>query len=373
MLNSNQGFKAIEVFSGCGGLSTGIKNAGFNVLCAIELNATAANTYKLNHPEVLLKVEDVCKINGGDLLKELNVEKFEVDLLAGCSPCQGFSRLQKKSKDSSDIRNGLILQFVRLVEEIMPKTIIMENVPGLIKSQVGLEIFEVAKQRLIGLGYKLDYGVVDVVNYGVPQFRKRFILLGSRIDSIHIELPKPTHVPANKSKQIPNSNIWLTVKDAIYNVPPVGNGEKHNDISLHFAPKNTPLNLDRIRNIPKNGGSRISLPEHLQLNCHKKYPNGFRDVYGRMTWEKPSPTLTGGCTNITKGRFIHPDQNRAITLFEASLIQTFPTDYQFFGNAGQIALQIGNAVPVRFGYVMAKSLYDELERLNHEVYKNNSI
>lgn len=356
-------FTAIDVFSGCGGLSLGLKQAGFKVLSAIEIDQVAANTYHQNHPEVVLKNQDVRLISGSKLLEDLGLKKGEVDLLAGCSPCQGFSRLRKYPENCSDIRNGLILQFVRLVKEMNPKMIMMENVPGLIKSETGMAVFKIALDQLVRLGYRLDYDVVDVVNYGVPEFRRRFILLGTRIKGVDIKIPEATHTSPNKTNKSKNQKAWLTVRDVIGNIPAIGNGERHPDIPLHFATKNKELNLERIRNIPKNGGSRTDLPDHLQLKCHKRYPNGYKDVYGRMTWEKPSPTLTGGCTNITKGRYIHPEQDRAITLYEAALIQTFPPDYKFYGNAGQIALQIGNAVPVRFGYVMAKKLLDELK--NH--------
>lgn len=349
---------AIEVFAGCGGLTEGIKQAGFEVLAAIELDKTAAKTYECNHPNVNLMVQDVRTIKGDDLLKKTGLKVGELSLLAGCAPCQGFSRLQKKDEFCSDIRNGLILQFVRLVEELKPKTIMMENVPGLINSEQGKAIFSIAEKKLKDLGYKIDFNIVDMANYGVPQFRRRFVLLGSRTDIVKI--PDSTHISPNLKKLNPDKEYWCTMRDTIMDVPPIGNGEKHPNIPTHFATKNKELNLERIKNIPKNGGSRKDLPEHLQLKCHKRYPNGFKDVYGRMTWEKPSPTLTGGCTNITKGRFIHPEQDRAITLFEASLIQTFRRNYVFHGNAGDMALQIGNAVPPRFGYVMTKTLYDSL-------------
>lgn len=347
---------AMDIFSGCGGLSAAIKQVGFTLLAAVEIDAIAAKTYKANHPEVNLIENDIRKIKGEDLLRENGLGKYDLDLLAGCSPCQGFSRLSKTGK--SDKRNRLILEFVRLVEEMMPKVIFMENVPGLIKTETGKKIFKQAEKKLINLGYSLNYDIVDVVDYGVPQFRKRFVLIGSRIPNKAIKIPKSSHIAPNKQQMFPQKKLWLTVKDAIGEVPAIGNGEKFEGIQLHFSAENSPLNLERIQHIPHDGGSRFSLPDNLQLKCHRKYPKGFRDVYGRMTWNKPSPTLTGGCNNITKGRFIHPDQDRAISLYEAQLIQTFPPDYVFHGKIGEIALQIGNAVPVRFGCAMLTGIFN---------------
>ncbi len=351
--------KAIEVFSGSGGLSTGIIQAGFEVVAAIEINKTATESYILNHPNVKIINDDVCNVSGTKLIKNLGIRKGSLDLLAGCSPCQGFSRL-KKDDGKPDPRNLLVLEFVRLVQEIMPRTIIMENVPGLLNSEEGQAIFHQTKQKLESLGYHIDYKVINAVDYGVPQYRRRTVILGSKLKKINVKLPEYTHRnPKNNSSNLP---VWKTVVDAIGDVPSVDNGQSHPDIPYHVATKNDNLNLERIRYIPPNGGSRTSLPDRLVLNCHKKYPNGFKDVYGRMTWEKPSPTLTGGCTNITKGRFIHPEQNRAITLHEAKLLQSFPNDYKFAGNRTEIAQQIGNAVPVRLGYIMANKLKIELDK-----------
>lgn len=349
---------AFDVFSGCGGLSTGIKQAGFNLLGALEIDEVAASTYSLNHPDVFQKVADVRMVPGKTLLRELGLKKSELDLLAGCSPCQGFSRLRKDGQN--DDRNTLVLEFVRLVEEIRPKTIFMENVPGLIKTESGRAIFRQTEQRLTQLGYFLDYDIINVVDYGVPQFRRRFILIGSRLRKRPISIPNRTHISPQKRSTSPERLRWNTVRDAIGRVPPIGNGEKHPEIPLHYAARNTPAVLERIRLTPHNGGSRNSLPPDFDLECHKKCPKGFKDVYGRMSWDKPCPTLTGSCTNISKGRFMHPEQDRGITPYEAALLQTFPDNYRFNGNATHVALQIGNAVPVRLGYIISKRIYESL-------------
>lgn len=355
--------RAIEVFSGCGGLSCGLEAAGFEVLSAVEIDKTAADTYKTNHPNVDVVVNDVRKVKTSYFLQKHNLRRGELELLAGCSPCQGFSRLRKDADGDSDPRNQLVHEYVRLVRGLMPKTIFMENVPGLINTDRGLEVFHPVRDQLKRLGYHVDYKVIDAVGYGVPQFRKRFVLLGSRYKHHQIQIPDRTHVTPQEILAGENKLPWNTVRDTIYNVPPLENGEVSDRIPLHKCTHNGELNLRRIQSVPHDGGSRVAFPDELVLECHRNYPDGFRDVYGRMSWDRPSPTLTGGCINITKGRFVHPDQDRGISLYEAAKLQSFPDNYLFTGNIGQIALQIGNAVPVRLAEAMGAQLLHCLETI----------
>lgn len=354
---------AIEIFSGCGGLSAGLEKAGFQILSAVEIDPTASRTYCQNHPNVRLVVDDVCNIKAAYFLRQFGLKRGELDLLAGCSPCQGFSRLRKGNSGDDDPRNQLVFQFLRLVKGLLPKTIFMENVPGLIKTERGLKIFFPVKEELCKLGYQIDYGIIDTANYGIPQFRKRFVLLGSRYKKAAVNLPQPTH--GNPQKITDSSKLlpWNTVRQAFRGLPPLSNGEQNKKLPLHRCSHNGELNMKRICAIPQDGGSRNSLPPDLVLQCHRSYPNGYRDVYGRMAWNRPSPTITGGCTNITKGRFIHPSENRGISLLEAALLQTFEPDYQFCGNFGEIALQIGNAVPVELAHIMGIQLIDCLTKI----------
>lgn len=356
--------KAIEIFSGCGGLSSGLESAGFNILSAVEIDSIASTTYLLNHPSVDVVIKDVRSVKASYFMKKHDLKRGELDLLAGCSPCQGFSRLRKGESAENDPRNQLVYEYLRLVKGLLPKTILMENVPGLLTTERGIKIFNPIKEELKKLGYQIDYDIVDTASYGIPQFRKRFVLLGSRYKKYPIQLPNITH--ENPSKINDNCKLlpWKTVRQAFNNVPPLKNGQTSKTIPLHRCTKNGPLNMKRIRAIPHNGGSRNSLPDNLILECHKKYPNGYRDVYGRMRWDYPSPTMTGGCTNITKGRFIHPQEDRGISLFEAALLQTFDPKYHFFGNFGQISLQIGNAVPVELGHIMGNQIYECLTKMN---------
>jgi len=347
---------AIELFAGCGGLSTGLELAGFNILSAVEINPIASATYALNHPNVDLIVDDVRNIKPSYFLKKFNIKRGELDLLAGCSPCQGFSRLRKGRTGDNDPRNQLVYEFLRLVKGLYPKTIFMENVPGLINTERGIKIFEQVEKELKRLGYQIDYKIIDTADYGIPQFRRRFVLLGSRYKKHPVVIPDKTHIHPQKIGSSTHLKPWRTVQQAFNGLPPLANGQQCRNLPLHRCTHNGEKNLQRIQSIPHDGGSRTALPPDLVLECHKNYPNGYKDVYGRMRWQFPAPTMTGGCTNITKGRFIHPSEDRGISLLEAALLQTFSPTYQFCGNFGEISLQIGNAVPVELARIMGIQL-----------------
>ncbi len=319
-------YSAIDLFSGCGGLTTGLKTAGFNVLAGVEIDETAQNVYRLNHTNVFL-FDDIKKTKSKNIFKSLNIKRGELDLLAGCPPCQGFSKMttKNKSKPAKDPRNKLIFEFMRLADELFPKTIMIENVPGL-KSNWRLTK---ARKTLEVLGYKTAVEIVDAADYGVPQRRKRMILMGSRLGPISIPLIKENR---------------KNVRDVIGKLP----RPEISRIPLHkLLAKHNDEVLKRIRSIPKNGGSRSSLGRDKQLNCHKKLKSGFRDVYGRMKWDNVAPTITRFCSNPSKGRFLHPSQNRAISPYEAALIQTFPKSYKFSTTLGRTAItsMIGEALP----------------------------
>lgn len=333
--------KAIDLFSGCGGLTLGLKQAGFDVVGAIEIDSLAAETYRLNHPEVSVWQEDIIKLSFEAVKRKFNLRKGELDLVAGCPPCQGFSTMRTLNgkRKIKDERNDLIFEFLRFVKELEPKAVMMENVPGLIEDKR----FKKFCKELEALGYILNYGVENAANYGVPQRRRRTILLAGK--GFKIEFAEPV-----KEKR--------TVADAIKTMPKAG----HSGDPLHDRPeRRTPEVLIRISKIPQDGGSRTDLSEEEQLACHKKC-NGFKDVYGRMAWNKQAPTITSGCTNPSKGRFLHPIENRAITLREAALLQSFPSKYHFPANRakGDISLMIGNALPPEFIRLHAQSIYRSL-------------
>lgn len=321
---------AIDLFSGCGGLTLGLKQAGFEVLCAVELDATAARTFRANHPEVLLKEMDIRALPAASLKRELELTGGQLDLLAGCPPCQGFSALRTRNgaNKNRDNRNRLLMEMLRFTRAFQPKAVMMENVPKLI----GYRPFKLFCNKLKKLGYRLKFEVKDAACYGVPQRRRRLILLASRGFDI------PFAPEARRSR---------TVRDTIANLPERGHSRDrlHNMPEKRRAPRITAL----IRDIPKDGGSRSDLPRQRQLSCHQR-SDGFKDVYGRMAWDDVAPTITSGCFNPSKGRFLHPTKNRPITMREAALLQGFPRRYIFDPCLGKeaIALMIGNALPPEF-------------------------
>jgi len=340
---------AIDLFSGAGGLSVGLKKAGFRVIAGVESDNVAAETYNMNHRKHILYCDDIRNIDPYLVLSDLNIKVGELDLLAGCPPCQGFSshRTRNKSTSVKDDRNDLVYEFLRFVKAMMPKTIMMENVPGLAKDY---RIIHLQKQ-LKKLGYIFNDDSItirDVSDYGVPQRRKRMILLASRFGII--SSPKP-------------SKIKKTVLQAIGSLVKPGDSGDY----LHDHPVNRSEHVKSlIKLIPKDGGSRADLPREYWLPCHLRYPDGYRDVYGRMSWGSVSPTITGGCTNPSKGRFLHPSQNRAITMREAALLQSFPPNYKFSLKRGKdaVSLMIGNALPPEFIRRHANCIKKHLEGIN---------
>lgn len=328
---------AIDLFSGCGGLSQGLKDAGFTVKAAVEIDQKAQATYKLNHADVHLYSEDIRKLDPLLILKDIGIKIGELDLLAGCPPCQGHSRLRTRNKQVfvDDDRNNLVNDFFRFAKALNPKTLMLENVPALGKDYRFTKI----RKDLEALGYSTVVQVLDAANYNVPQRRKRLILLGSRVHE-----PKIAEPSANR----------VTVRQAfkVLDAP-----SKSKDKLHALQEKRSQAVRDLIALIPKNGGSRSDLGEAHQLDCHKR-TTGFNDVYGRMAWDDVAPTITSGCNNPSKGRFLHPSYNRTITLREAAVLQGFPVTYKFdiSHGKGAIALMIGNALPPSFIAAHAGSL-----------------
>lgn len=334
-------FKAIDLFAGAGGLSTGLRSAGFDVLGAVEIDPVAAKTYRYNHPKAHVWERDIARLPVTEVLRTIGLEYRELDLLAGCPPCQGFSRMRTLNggKRIIDNANELLFQFLRFVRGLRPKLVMMENVPRLSRNR---RLRQFAMQ-LRELGYECDWRVVDASEYGVPQRRRRLIFLASR-------LGPPVFAEGQWKRR--------TVEDAIRDLPRPG---KSGD-ALHDLPQQrAPHIVDLIRHIPKDGGSRRDAPERFLLPCHRRL-DGFYDVYGRMAWKDCAPTITGGCHNPSKGRFLHPSQNRAITLREAALLQTFPRRYRFALDRGKdhTALMIGNALPPLLIRRVAKPLFKVL-------------
>lgn len=326
---------AVELFCGGGGLTKGLSEAGIKVIKGIDADNTARYTYERNNPGAEFIESDIRKLSVKELMRGIDRKKNDF-MLAGCAPCQPFSRHTFEPK--RDKRKSLMQCFTHFVEKIIPDYLLVENVPGFKKdtNPYYASFIRTIKEH----GYHFDEGVINAAAYGVPQSRRRYVLLGSQKHPIKI----PFGAYGTKVR-------FKTVRDAIKKYPKVKAGVLHAKIPNHQASNLTDVNLQRIKLIPNNGGSRSDLPKSMQLRCHKKH-SGHTDVYGRMCWDRPSPTLTCKCISLSNGRFGHPIQNRAITVREAAALQTFPDNYVFYSTKTNNAVHIGNAVPV----LLAKKL-----------------
>jgi len=337
---------SIDLFSGVGGLSEGLRQAGFNTQYAFEIDELASNAYSMNHKKVKVITKDIRDVELQQIKDSLKGET--IHLLAGCPPCQGFSSIRRlnRAEPVKDERNSLINEYVRFVEELKPYTFMLENVPGLSLSPD----FENAVKTLRKSGYDhIIHKTVNVKDYGVPQNRKRLVMVGSRLGPI--EIAKPI-------------NKKVSVREKIGNLP---KPEDSNDYFHKIYPIHTKRIQELIHDIPHNGGSRKDLGENRQLKCHRKENVGFNDVYGRLRWDDYSTTITGGCLNPSKGRFLHPEQNRCISAREAALLQSFPINYKFPTNVpiSKIALMIGNALPPEFCRIQAENIKEHLRFYLH--------
>jgi DNA (cytosine-5)-methyltransferase 1 len=325
-------------------LSRGLKDAGFEVLAAVEIDDKARETYTLNHDDVPLVGTDIRKVTAAQLMRSCGLKRGQLDLMAGCPPCQGFSTLRARNGKiaAPDARNGLIDDFARLTLALRPKMVMMENVPALAR----YEKFVHFVQNLEKAGYQVTVEILDVSHFGVPQRRKRLILSASRLGA-------PRLATATENRKTVRAAIGGLLK-------PGESGDALHDFPTKFR---SPRVQAMIEAIPKDGGSRHSLPSFMKLGCHSK-TSGFNDVYGRMKWDDVSPTITSGCSNPSKGRFIHPFEDRPITLREAALLQGFPADYRFNTVHGKeaIALMIGNALPPAFIAAHGKAMVEGLTK-----------
>lgn len=330
---------ALDLFCGSGAVSLGLRQAGFKVVGAVDYEAGACRTYRANHPSVRLLEKDIRQVNPDDFADLIPIK---LDLLVVCAPCQPFSS-QNRHKSANDSRNDLVAESKKFILRFTPSLVFLENVPGLASTDIFDEFTSWLRNEA---GYEVAEPMrVDAAELGVPQRRTRMILVAAK----GVDLQKAISIA-----KVSKTTVGDTISDLP--MPPVGRTAAGTD-PLHYARKHSPLNIERLRHIPIDGGGRDALPPHLQLACHKNAKkSAFSDTYGRMRWSDVAPTLTTGCTDITRGRFAHPVQNRAITLREAARLQTFPDDYVFFGNASQVAMQIGNAVPPKMMFGIACSL-----------------
>ena len=357
MARSNKTYEVIDLFCGIGGLSYGLKCQGMKILAGFDLDYTCQYAYETNTGGKFY-YRDVKTISGDEINKLYSQKKNVIKVLAGCAPCQPFSSYAFKNKNKDKDKYNLLYEFGRLVKEVHPDIVTMENVPAIASfklKSVLADFVEVLQNE----GYTVKYKVVYCPDYGIPQTRKRLVLLASRLGNI--DLISPTHKKEN----------YVTVKDAIGHLPPLEAGQGCPTDALHRCRALSPLNLQRLKSTPY-GGSWKDWPADLMLECHKKESGkSFGSVYGRMVWEEPSPTMTTLCTGIGNGRFGHPVQNRAISAREAALFQTFPITYNFFPNEYEVSLTkasryIGNAVPPKLGEVIAQSIKNHIEDLKNK-------
>lgn len=326
----SESIKVIDCFCGAGGLSLGFERAGMDVIYAFDLDESAIRTYKhnLKYHHGAAFVRDIYNVTKKSIETDLGHETGRVDIVIGGPPCQGFS-VQRRGSDI-DPRNQLVLEYVRLLKELMPKFFVMENVTGIL-SQRGKPFIQALVDNMTEAGYYIHQKKLTASDYGVPQDRTRVIIVGEYVgdDAPKYVYPKPFDTPKK------------TVRDAIADLM----DKDENDVPNHKADKLSAINLKRIQSITEGQG-RDSLPEELQLECHKKN-NGHRhlDTYGRMAWDSPSPTITARFDSFSRGRFGHPVLDRTITLREGARLQTFPDDFEFLGTKVEVARQIGNAVP----------------------------
>lgn len=335
-------FTAIDLFSGAGGATQGLLDAGFEVIGAIENNGAAAATYQANHRAVHLWQDDICRIRATQTMQELRLPAGELSLLKACPPCQGFSSLAEGRIAPDDPRNELVYHTIRFVRAFRPKSVIIENVPGLGRNRRCKEVLSALEK----LGYNARQYVVNALYYGVPQNRKRLIIVALR--------GKRSTLPESL---LPRHSRQRTVREAFEALE----REVDPDDPLNIPRRLSDRILERVRAIPSEGDRR-SLPDRLQLECHKKLAvagkGGASGSYARLKWDRPAPTMTTRCTTPACGPFLHPELNRPITLREAAAIQTFPSDYKFVGTRSEIERQIGNAVPVKMAASIARTILE---------------
>ncbi len=338
--------RCIDLFCGAGGLTCGLQKGGIKVSAGVDLDDTCRYAYEKNNHSIFI-CGDITKIDPSRLTKFYR--NADVKILVGCAPCQPFSRLKKNKENSKKSKWGLLYAFLDKVKQLDPNIVSMENVPEIRKADVFFDFVAGLKE----LGYSVAYKVVNAADFGVPERRMRIILLASKYG--HIEL-----------NQNINCGDRVTVRDAIGNLPKINAGEICPDDPMHRCRSLSPLNIERII-ASKPGGSWEDWPLELRPKCYlKQSGKTYTAVYGRMRWDEVAPTLTTQFDVYGTGRYGHPDQNRALSLREGALLQSFPPNYDFIDptkpvRESDIARQIGNAVPPNIGLAIAISIKEHLK------------
>ena len=342
---------AVDLFCGIGGLSYGFQKVGIDVKAGIDFDNTCKYAFETNCSATFIH-QDITTVKKEDI--EIFYDNDDIRVLVGCAPCQPFSTYTLNGDKQKDQRWQLLYEFARLIKEIQPEIVSMENVPNLLNFKKK-PVFKNFVNRLKDDGYHVWFKIIYSPDYGIPQKRKRLVLLASKKGEI--KLINPTH----------KKEEYLTVKDAIGHLEEISSGETSTKDFIHRASKLSDKNLKRIRQSKQGGSWKKDWDKSLQLECHKSDKGkSYVSVYGRMKWDEPSPTMTTFCTGIGNGRFGHPEQDRAISLREAGILQTFPIEYKFASSAEnlkftQVSKQIGNAVPPRLGEVIGLSIIEHLK------------
>ena len=335
--------KCVDFFCGCGGTSAGLMQAGIQIVVGIDNDADAVTTFRSNFPQASLLKEDIRGLSVTDLESHISRDEKDIWLFSACAPCQPFAQHRKRNVLKDD-RTNLLSELVRFVDAFLPDLLFVENVPGLASRAESFGPFNELLDFLDKRQYLIAHEEFNCWDFGVPQKRRRFALIGSQLGPI--SFPDRTHGPGTSNPD------YSTVSEWISDLPAIHAGQQHHRVPNHQAASLSVLNLERIRATPEGGGRR-DWPEYLQLNCHRGDFKGYSDVYGRMRWDTPASALTTRCISYSNGRFGHPSQDRAISAREAACLQTFPGSFEFAGSLNSVARQIGNAVPVlvsqRFG------------------------
>jgi DNA (cytosine-5)-methyltransferase 1 len=348
----NTGIRCIDLFCGLGGLTHGLIKGGIEVVAGIDIEPQCRFPYESNNNALFVE-QDVSALSGSQVADIFGDGKLR--LLAGCAPCQPFSTYSRKGRqERQDTKWVLVSDFGRLVRETQPDFVTMENVPQLLEHEVFKDFLKALE------GYATSFSIVDCVQYGVPQTRKRLVLLASRFGAVELVPP------------IFSRRSCTTVREAISHLPALAAGCSDPNDALHTASSLSDLNLRRIR-ASKPGGTWHDWDASLLAPCHrKKSGQTYASVYGRMKWDTPAPTITTQCFGYGNGRFGHPEQDRAISLREAAILQTFPENYRFLAPGERVCFSklgrlIGNAVPVQIGEVVAQSLLAHVQKYNKQL------
>ncbi len=342
---------AIDFFCGAGGMTFGLKLAGINVLAGIDIDEECRETYELNNQNSIFIHADIKKLTETDLQNKIDIKRNDDSMIfIGCSPCQYWTKINTHKKKSTETKN-LLNEFRRFVDYFRPGYIFIENVPGLSgkKEESNLSTF---LEFLEINDYKYDFSIINSNHYGVPQNRKRFILIASRVLK-NIKIPPPVKDDSLVVKNFIGEHKGFSKIEA---------GYKDETNNLHTAASLSEKNLLRLKKTPPDGGNRWSWKDdpELQINAYKGKDTIFRDVYGRIYWNKPAPTITTKFIRTSSGRFSHPEEHRGLSLREGATLQTFPNEYVFRGpNIDSIARQIGNAVPPQLARCIGCALLKE--------------